>query len=405
MTRTLNTRDASVDVGELRFKLGTLDDNPTDFSGSAGFVSLLLKLAGTGEQDMGLTPRTIHIWPESVNAFVSGSPYAHLANTASTATDQYLELRPRWYTLDTDGNPQAHESDSNRKGPMAHEFGHAVQGFGSGDIGVSQYSPVVQDRDSTADENLRDPESLPPECRCLHIGSGYMPWHCINSLEPVGGASSEGFANFFSNRLWNNPKDTSGDCWMPYAKDGLMPECPTKPDGTAPTRCVQVSSPEGQQKVRQLYTDPVDQQHLIADRGTWYFVEGPVLIRCADSTRWRNHYCAQDVTGVPLVTTPDVAEMGVEMDWMQFDWSLTRGQDAWKISDFFALQRAACGNRLCQGEDEHSLHAWRMYQTLASQAQSDPSNLPAELKELSDNQWQTLTNAGDNHGVSTKLTP
>jgi len=53
-----------------------------------------------------------------------------------------------------------------------------------------------------------------------------------------------------------------------------------------------------------------------------------VLIRCGDPTRWRNHYCVEDVTGVPLVTTPDVAEMGVEIDWMQFNWSLTRGQDS-----------------------------------------------------------------------------
>jgi len=130
-----------------------------------------------------------------------------------------------------------------------------------------------------------------------------------------------------------------------------------------------------------------------------------VLIRCGDPTRWRNHYCVEDVTGVPLVTTPDVAEMGVEMDWMQFNWSLTRGQDAWKISDFFALQRAACNNRLCEWTDEHSLRAWVKYEELTSLAQSDPGSLPAELQAMTLFQWNLLRDMGREHGVSTDLAP
>ena len=86
----------------------------------------------------------------------------------------------------------------------------------------------------------------------------------------------------------------------------------------------------------------------------------------------------------------------------QFLWALTREKDAWKISQYFALQRAACGGRFCLAADGHSLHAWKRYEEL--RANPTGELLPSETNGITGEQWLRFTNQGKEHGVGLDLT-
>jgi hypothetical protein len=60
----------------------------------------------------------------------------------------------------------------------------------------------------------------------------------------------------------------------------------------------------------------------------------------------------------------DLSLLGAEADWMPFFWNLTREDNAWSLGQFFALQRAACGGRLCVHTDNISAEAWVEYEAL-----------------------------------------
>ena len=188
-----------------------------------------------------------------------------------------------------------------------------------------------------------------------------------------------------------------------------MPTCPTSGVGPQNT-CIQLGSPEGQAKVNQIYVDnpdagldyTVDRNHLTNpnELGGWYYIQGPTLMSCSDITvwrkKWRNNYCAEDLQGVPPNTVPDIAWHGAEADWMPFFWNLTREDSAWTLGQFFALQQAACGDRLCLHTDNISGEAWVEYEALiASRAPEVGVTQP---------QWDKLDLFGDTYGVSTDLT-
>ncbi len=91
-----------------------------------------------------------------------------------------------------------------------------------------------------------------------------------------------------------------------------------------------------------------DRNRLLTELAGWYFVIGPARIDCAVASKWRNRYCASAVSaslGPNALAT--VEYMGTELDWLQFFWGLTRGEEAWTTAQFFALQRAACAQDIC----------------------------------------------------------
>jgi hypothetical protein len=217
-----------------------------------------------------------------------------------------------------------------------------------------------------------------------------------------------GFAHLFAARTWNDPDDS--DCWFPYCKWVLMDRCPDSGVGDNP--CIQVGSQEGQDMVNALYSDATDRAHLLVDLADWYFIPPPSLIPCGEVIRWRNTYCADPLTALDFERDLVVRVLGVESDWTQFFWNLTRGADAWTVSQFFALQRAACAERICApGEPwsaecepqkcyathEHSFGAWELYEQLIAS--------PPATMGLTDLQWRMLDDTGDEYGVSMDLSP
>jgi len=178
-----------------------------------------------------------------------------------------------------------------------------------------------------------------------------------------------------------------------------MPVCPA--DTVArKSKCHRVGDAASTALIDEFYTDQADKNYLRSELADWYFVEGPSRISCADATRWRNKYCTGATSGI--TTVPGVSELGNEMDWMQFYWALTRDTDAWRIPQYFALQREACGGRLCKRTDEHSLHAWKKYDELRANPTGELVGSSATTG-LSAQQWLKLVNTGFVHGVSLDL--
>lgn len=396
--------------GRMMFMLGTLPwepGTPTPYSSMAGVVSQIFKQHASGKGEMGLLPGLIHIWPESPTSFVANSPYEL---NRGTTQERFIEARPRWFETLANGDRKEHEPDSNRKFVMTHEFGHAVQDMSAGNTGNGNYDLVLQNRTSTAMVKSEDNPALAPECRCAHVGSEFSPMHCINSMEVVGSASGEGFGHFYAARLWNDSVEPN--CYIPYAKWALLPTCPTKPDGSA-VPCLRVGAPDNGNPdpdqnaytlIDKLYSDPVDRNYLRTKLADWQFVKGPSLINCGDASRWRNKHCTEDPTTSPIIVDssgPALAELGNEMDWMQFMWALTRDVNSWKIQQFFTLQQAACGGRFCRAQDDHSLHAWKLYE--AARLNPPATLLPGATNGISNSQWLRLASEGYIHGVSLDL--
>jgi len=171
-------------------------------------------------------------------------------------------------------------------------------------------------------------------------------------------------------------------------------------------------------------TDPADQarldqleydrERLRTELSGWYFVMGPARIDCAEASKWRNRYCA---TAVSASLGPNalaaVEYMGTELDWLQFIWGLTRGDDAWTPAQFLALQRAACAEdicsrtepwrpecapRRCTGGGGITFEAWRLYAELAEAGRP-------ETVAVTEGQWNRILDRGREFGVSTDLTP
>ena len=146
----------------------------------------------------------------------------------------------------------------------------------------------------------------------------------------------------------------------------------------------------------------------------WYFVIGPARIDCAMASKWRNRYCASAVSAAlsPSRSPATVEYLGTELDWLQFFWGLTRGDDAWTPAQFLALQRAACAQRICSavewspdcapqrcvGSDGITFEAWGLYAELAEAGRPETVAVTAE-------QWNRLRERGNEYGVSTDLQP
>ena len=90
-------------------------------------------------------------------------------------------------------------SDGWSKFVVGHEFGHAVQGLGMGNLTTDYDNPISQ-----------------PLCRCDHVGSSNQ-YHCLQSQEHIGAGASEGFAHLYASRIFNHQEQS--DCAFGYYKE------------------------------------------------------------------------------------------------------------------------------------------------------------------------------------------
>jgi len=174
----------------------------------------------------------------------------------------------------------------------------------------------------------------------------------LQSVEQPNAAQIEGWAQFYTSKVWNDERGS--DCTFNYYKEFLFP-------------------------------------------GAAAAVPPPVPVSCKTPVRWRNTHC----TGSPSFSGTALADMGTELDWMTFLWSInTDPANMLTMRSISDVYRAACGGvgAPCDGNDTLT---WEATPGTASLRQAALSLLgvaePAKL---------TLFNQrGDEHGVSRNTAP
>jgi len=204
--------------------------------------------------------------------------------------------------------------DSWWKYTLMHEFGHFVQGAAIGNL-----SP------SYTFNGAPDLPGAPPLCGCGHV-QGANALHCLQSIEQPNAAQIEGWAQFYTSKVWNDDRGT--DCTFNYYKEFLFP-------------------------------------------GAAAAVLPPVPVSCKAPVRWRNTHC----TGSPAFSGTALADMGTELDWMTFLWNVNtvpvNGSTMRNISDAYIL---ACSSpsapSLCDSGDIVTWEATPSSGSLSTGAQS-----------------------------------
>ncbi|MES1188545.1 MAG: collagen-binding domain-containing protein [Myxococcales bacterium] len=197
-----------------------------------------------------------------------------------------------------------------------HEAGHQVQARALGSTSGASYvfdcpqgttCPGKKSGDPMQPTKLADPpfvDSMSPLCGCQHVAAANS-LHCLQSIERFDNAQSEGFAQFFASKSWNQPE--GGGCKFVYYKEFLNTDC--LPGST----CVPFSTGPG---------TPSLQSNL-----------PPLGISCEQQFKWRNNHC-------PLSPT---SEMSTELDWLGFLWNLnTNGPSKTSMANLFAIYRNTC---------------------------------------------------------------
>ena len=128
--------------------------------------------------DNGITPGTTvaTVFDRATDCVMNGQP------VGAQASGRDLKLCPD--APDAQGRPSTIHNAS-YKFVIAHELGHTVA---SGSIPNAGYPSL---------------NGFPALCRCLHVQRG-NDLHCLQSIEPLATAASEGFAHFYATRVWND---------------------------------------------------------------------------------------------------------------------------------------------------------------------------------------------------------
>jgi hypothetical protein len=176
------------------------------------------------------------------------------------------------------------EDETHWKMIVTHEIGHQVQRRGIGE----RLGDVYQF--DSGGIQINDPPWLATEaslCTCNHVEASNA-WHCLQSIERTGAAQAEGFAQFLAARVWND--STESDCTFAYYKEFKNESATLRP---------------------------------------------PVPINCATPYKWRNAYCGMG----------ESADMGTELDWLGFLYSLNvLSPEATRVpmTDLWRIYRNAC---------------------------------------------------------------
>lgn len=213
---------------------------------------------------------------------------------------------------------------------VAHEAGHQVADLGIGTQMGGLYTfecpanTVCEGRISERPQDqmrLVDPpfvDSTAPLCGCQHVEASNAV-HCLQSVERSGKAQSEGFAQFFSSRVWN--QQDSLECTFVYYKE-FLDEVACDP---SEDREVCQPFPEG---------DP---------NAALYRRLPPLEVSCNTPYRWRNTNCG---AADPMVDDlENVADFGTELDWMGFLYNLNSvgpAETRSPMTDIWKIYRHAC---------------------------------------------------------------
>lgn len=125
---------------------------------------------------------------------------------------------------------------------------------------------------------LADPttaEAALAACGCSHVELG--AFHCLQSIERISRADSEGFAQFFASLVWNDPSST--ECVFNYYKEFL---------DEGPSSCRVVDA--------QGNPDPLAcRPFAFPDQTAGTVTLPPMSVDCGSAAKWRNqNRCAVD---------------------------------------------------------------------------------------------------------------
>lgn len=183
-------------------------------------------------------------------------------------------------------NPDGSAGDLRWKFILGHEIGHTYQAAANAQPGAQYCWTPNNNATSNCDDYAADPPGLDAElCRCDHV-TGSNKLHCMQSMETQGSAQSEGFAQFFAARTWND--ENGNDCDFNYYK----------------------------------------QFNAFLFFGT-AVVQPPVHLDCRTEVRWRDTFCFH-------------SQVSTEYDWLNFLWNVnTVGNNASSMDDLFAIWKIA----------------------------------------------------------------
>jgi hypothetical protein len=188
-------------------------------------------------------------------------------------------------------NPDSSAGDLRWKFILAHEIGHVMQKKAMGTLWNPYcFTPGGNVTTNCNPPNTADLANAPASCRCDHV-SGSNGLHCLQSFEYTPVAQLEGYAQFFSARVWNAADST---CLFRYYKQ------------------------------------------FRNDNGT--ISQPPFNTSCSAYVNWRDNHCFDD-------------QGATEYDWMQFLWNLHAvGSYKYSMHEIYEVYRGACSDDDCAGE-------------------------------------------------------
>jgi hypothetical protein len=208
---------------------------------------------------------------------------------------------------------------------MLHEAGHQIQQRAAGDFSLADYGFVCPNGAAPGSPECPGQPSqytkggvvdfpwVADKCGCAHVHAANQE-HCLQSVERGGPAQSEGFAQFYASRSWNQE---GNDCTFTYYKEFLDTTC-RSPN---PSDCKPYPTAEGQTLISTL---------------------PPAAVSCRQPARWRNKQECNIVSGA----SGTAGDYGTEYDWMGFLYSINRPTVATAprvvTNDLWLIYRHAC---------------------------------------------------------------
>jgi hypothetical protein len=194
-----------------------------------------------------------------------------------------------------DANNSVIDTNAHWKYVAAHEMGHGVQDQNMGSPGLTELLNL------NGDAGIYPRTCTPQLCDCTQVPSPPDRGHCLQSCQADETGQAEGWAHFYSQKIWNAPSPSS--CTFVYYKHFLQPD-----GGKTPP---------------------------------------PFAVSCAQNVQWDTLNC-ENPPGSPL----SIAGTSVEYDWLEFLHGTNNAPNPFTISNVFATYQNACGNADCSWSHE-----------------------------------------------------